>query len=726
MIHVLSVIAAGTIVGGAVAGAQLTAEVRPHAGSPALFINDEPTVPMVFWGHGTVRGAKVVTVGPEWQEYSLTFIAPEDNDGSAGVHFRFGGGPPGTVWIDDVRLYPGEKQAAPDENMLRFGNWEGDKAEMEQAWTLFQRQDEGADVEWDVDTEEAARGDQSCRVTMQGTGKNFMHVHVYQSGMSVTKGETYTYSLRMKSSETRQTDFQALHHGPPWTIYSQAGDKPYESQVALAARAGVHIHSWSLPMPWPRPGEEPNWTRVDAGIEMTLRADPDALLMPRFGCAPPAWWLQDHPDDAMLFSDGKTDTMSMASETWLAECIENVRALVRHCEDKYGDRFIGYHPCGQHTGEWFYARSWESVLSDFSPAMNAGFGKWTRQKYETEDALRAAWADDDISFDQVSVPTADEQLATDIGFFRDPVAERKVIDYFDYKQLAMAEPLEAIARAIKEETNRRKLVVLFYGYTFDMHGTPMGPQNTGHLAMGRMIDCPDVDILTSPISYLDRQLGGGGLFMTTVDSVREGGKLWLNEDDTRTYLTPADAGFGRVDSQQGTYWVHQRNFAQILPRRLACWYMDLGGTGWTDAPDIWENIGKLRNVYEDALPSPTPWAPEIAVIVDEGSPAYTKCSAAMHRPLVYQMRSECFRLGAPARIHLLSDFAKGRVPQAKAYLFLNCIRISPDDRSAIEKRVHRRFSRRGAHGRCNRTPYRARRGPGGARADRSVGAHGGY
>ncbi|MGQ9730201.1 MAG: beta-galactosidase, partial [Candidatus Zipacnadales bacterium] len=440
-------------------------------------------------------------------------------------------------------------------------------------------------------------------------------------------------------------------------------------------------------LPWPKPGEERNWVGVDRPVELTLRSDPQGYLLPRFGCAPPAWWLEAHPDEVMLFSDGKTQSMSMASELWLQECLQNVRALVRHCEEQYGDRFIGYHPCGQHTGEWFYERSWEPVLSDFSPAMNAGFRKWVKAKYGTEAALREAWADPNLTFDSVGVPTAEEQLHTELGFFRNPQRERKTIDYFEYKQLAMEQPLEAIARVIKEETRGRKLVTFFYGYTFDMHGIPMGPQTSGHLAMARLVQCPDVDILTSPISYLDREQGGAGCFMSAVDTVRGAGKLWLNEDDTRTYLTRPEDNLGRVDTPQGTMWVHQRNFAQLLPRRLACWYMDLGGVGWLNGADIWTNIGRLRSLYERVLVRPSTWSPEIAVIVDEQAPFYTKCTRELHSPLVYQMRSQYFRLGAPFRIHLLSDLVDGFVPEVKAYIFLNCFHLDNKARAAVRQAI---------------------------------------
>jgi hypothetical protein len=168
-----------------------------------------------------------------------------------------------------------------------------------------------------------------------------------------------------------------------------------------------------------------------------------------------------------------------------------------------------------------------------------------------------------------------------------------------------------------------------------------------------------------------------------VDSVRAAGKLWLNEDDTRTYLTPADSGFGRVETPRGTLWVHQRNFGQLLPRRLACWYMDLGGIGWLDGADIWRNIGQLRKLYEAELDAPARWAPEVVAIVDETAPWYTGTGRELHSPIVYEMRSQLFRMGVPFEIRLLSDLVGGRVPEAKAYIFLNAFHLDDVQRRNV-------------------------------------------
>jgi hypothetical protein len=664
--------------------AALEAEIKDNAGSPMIFVDGKPISPLTFFGwESGIGGPTDVHLTTEWQEFSITVTALESTDGASGIHFRMGGEGPGTVWIDNIQVYPGEKSASPAANWARGGDFEGSREDVERDWQHFQTA--GAEATWALDTETKVSGRQSLRVDIASAGTDHMHLHWFQTGYSVKAMQNYTYTLWMKADKPRTVDFMMLHINDPWTIYpaEPAGGTPYVQQVRLARDGGVHIYSFGMPMPWPAPGKEPDFAEVDRTIETTIRQDPQALLLPRFNMPPPEWWLARHPDDRLLFDDGNTVSVSPASEAWRAEMQVHLRALVKHCEKKYGDHILGYHPCGQHTGEWFYERSWEPRLSDFSPAMNAGFQNWARARYTTVEALRQAWNAPDISFESISVPSAEQQRRTTLGLFRDPAAERQVIDYFHYKQLAMQQPLEMMARVIKDETHGRKLTCFFYGYLFDMHGIPMGPQNSGHLAMARMLQCPDIDILCSPTSYLDRELGGAGMFMSAIDSVRGHGKLWLSEDDTRTYLTPRDSGFGRVDTQQGTYWVHQRNFAQLWPRRLATWYMDLGGIGWLNAKDLWDNIGRMQQFYQQHLNEPATWAPNVALIVDEDSPNYAACSITLHCPVVYEMRSQYYRMGAPFGTYLLSDLVAGKVPPAKAYFFANCYRLDASQREAV-------------------------------------------
>lgn len=648
----------------------------------------------MFYGRPHAPAAGEIRAGKEWKEYSFTFTAPVDNRGDFGIQIRAGGGKPGTLWIDDVRVTR-LTDDGPSANMLAHGDWEGSRAAVEGAWTLYTgEQKHSSRATWTLTSRNAASGRQACRLDIEKAGEGLVSCHVFQSGMSCRRGERYRVSVKMKASPARRVNVLALHQGPPRTTYASLdGTDIYESQVEMAASADVHIHSCSAGSVWPRgPDQEPNYSRAQEAIEQTIQADPDALVIPRIGLSAPGWWRRRHPDHCLTFEDGAKEGECPASRLWRRQALTYFRRFVRWCEENYGDRVIGYHPCGQHTGEWFYYGSWERGLSGFSPAMNRGFRRWLRDKYPSDAALQDAWKDPGVTLDSATVPSAEERRSTSLGRFRNPRKERKVIDFYIYKQLAMEQPLERIASVIKQETGGRKLSVLFYGYVFELSGLPHGPQVAGHLAMSRLLDCPDVDILCSPISYSDRKSGGAGMFMTAVDSVADAGKLWLNEDDTRSYLKGPrpQGGFPppRIPTLQKTQWVHRRHFSHIFPRRMATWYMDLGGTGWLRSRPLWNNIGRLHDFYRENLDEKPGFDPEVAVIVDERSPCAMSNEHVPMRRQVSLMREQFYRLGVPVRMHYLSDLVDGDVPDCEAYIFLNPFWLDAGQRAAIQREIN--------------------------------------
>jgi len=445
------------------------------------------------------------------------------------------------------------------------------------------------------------------------------------------------------------------------------------STVRRAAAAGINIVSFvNHDLPMPRAGEEANYASWDGMIDAILEANPNALLLPRFGLDNvPAWWMRENPDELMLYDNGNRGLASMASEKWKRDAGEAMRGLVRHLEGKYGGHMLGYHPCGQNTGEWFYDRSWENLMAGFEAPMQAAFRTWVHDP-------------------AASVPTAVERRVGGLGAFLDPAAQRRLVDFLALQQAAMEEPLEYFARIIKEETKGRKVVVLFYGYTFEISALPGGPSASGHLALQRLLDCPDVDIICSPISYFDRQPGGAGPFMAPVDSVQLHGKLWLNEDDTRTYLSSPDDTFGRAGTFDETIGVHGRNFAQIASRGAACWWMDLPGVGWLDSAEIWDNCSRLNALYEALASTRQPYRPEVAVVIDEASLLRLSYGSQVSSPLLYYMRHELYRMGAPVGFYLLSDVCAGRVEWPKLYIMLDAFALDDTRREALLRAVRRR------------------------------------
>jgi len=444
------------------------------------------------------------------------------------------------------------------------------------------------------------------------------------------------------------------------------------STVRRAAAAGVDIVSFvDHNLPAAAPGREPDFASWDAKIDAILAANPRALLLPRFGLDNlPGWWVEQHRDDLMLYDNGDRGLPSMASAAWEEAAGQSLVLLVRHLEAKYGDHVLGYHPCGQHTGEWFYDRSWEARLAGFEAPMQEAF----RRCVHDDTAL---------------VPTAEERRALGDSLFLDPIRQRRLIEFNTLQQAAMEQPLERFAHLIKRETGGRKLVVLFYGYIFELAGLPAGPAASGHLALGRLLDCPDVDIVCSPVSYGDRQPGGMGAFMSLVDSVQLHGKLWLNEDDTRTYLSSPDDPYGRAETLPQTLAVHDRNFAHIATRGAALWWMDLPGEGWLESSPIWDNCARLRRTYEAGMRSPRPYRPEVAVVVDEASLLHLAYGVQVSAPALSGFRQELYRMGAPLGFYLLSDVIAGKVPWPKLYIFLDAFALDDAQRRALLKQVRR-------------------------------------
>lgn len=378
-----------------------------------------------------------------------------------------------------------------------------------------------------------------------------------------------------------------------------------------------------------------------------------------------------------------------ASPLYRQHAVERLEALVRHLEERYGDQVAGYHPCGQNTGEWFYDRLWDGRLSGLETCATQAFRDYLRGAYRDDDALRAAWRDPAVTLTSAEPPPIAERTARPGPLLRDPPAERRAIDWLRFRSVEMADAVEAMCRAVKDAAPR-KLAVAFYGYHFEVAPVPHGLASSGHLALARLLDSPSVDVFSSPVSYLDRAAGGGGYFMAPVDSVQLHGKLWLVEDDTRTHLAAPDAGFGRVATPRETAGVLARNFAHLLTRGAAVWWMDLLGEGWYADEAIWEQLGALQEEYRRAMPDFRAYRPDVAVVVDEDGPMALKPSRDLTRSVLYYFRQEWCRLGAPAGIYLMSDLTAGRVPPARLYLVLDAFAMSEAQAEAVRREARRR------------------------------------
>jgi len=484
-------------------------------------------------------------------------------------------------------------------------------------------------------------------------------------------------------------------------IPGEKSDGYLRKQVALARDAGVHIYSLPLRTPRNPDGLTPNWAYTDSLMDKFLAVDPQAKFILRVYPGPNWSWKKIRektiPEGEFVrFVDGDSPGLSIASEWFRRGSNEELAQLVRHCEDSaYSPHIIAWQPGGPYH-EMFLA-GYRRYGPDYSRANTRAFRKWLRHRYVDDAALRRAWGGADVTLKTAQVPPFEPGRfpmrmgagGTPASIFYDLPREQSWVDFSEYMSDITADRLLEWARIAKEESDHRKLVAFFYGYTFDLPGS-----SSGHYRLQRVLNCPDIDVLASPYSYADRGPGGAGNFMCPVDSIIAHGKLWFNEDDTRTSVSdlkdsPAklnlwDELLADIDEDLG---VLDRNFGAILTHRAATWWMDLIAGGQFQHPDMWRMLRERMKLYAEVYGDPQPFRPDAAVIVDEDSKLVVKDDWDANYWLMYRLRDDIAKSGASVGYYALADFINGTVPECKAYVFANAFRVNDGQVAAMRSRL---------------------------------------
>ena len=666
----------------------LTVRVDASHGAPRLVVNGQPIRARMFWGDYRSPNPAPLAIRAGEQMVSFDFTALVSEPDRATMHFRFGQ-TPGDVDLDNVQVVDLDTKR----DALPTRDFEGGQASFGRDWAVWPLGEDNTVGTVQVEPGVGQSGSAGLHIHVQappnGKWPDF-HVH-HQEDMALVKGHRYRVSFWIRADKPRGLTVAFYRPGSTF-VYLGGPTAPdvFASQIRLAARANVRFVSWGVwSLPWPVPGELADWTGVDKGCDAILQANPSALLIPRISINPPAWWQKAHSEEMMRWEDspgGNHPNVPVpASPIFQRDAGARLTALIGHMESKYGEHVAGYHVAGQNTDEWFYQDSWGHALNGYAPADLSAWRQWLRGRYQTDAALQAAWADPTATLDTVAVPSPAARHAAPNGIFRDPETEHPILDFSGFQQQAMAGCLCTLAHAARVASRGHKLILAFYGYGFEFGPMQTGPASSGHYALRRVLDCPDIDVLCSPISYFDRGPDGSAPTMTTSESVALAGKMKLNEDDTATFLSQGTAPGSdvKVTTLAETVQELRRNVAQEAIRNLGTWWMDLGGIGWFNDPGLWAEMSRLDALDAPLLNHPVPFRPEVAAVLDERSVLRLAEGAdAVTGPGIYEVRKPLGLLGAPYGQYLLDDVAAGRVP-AKAYVFLNAWCLSASQRSAL-------------------------------------------
>lgn len=490
--------------------------------------------------------------------------------------------------------------------------------------------------------------------------------------------------------------------------------QPYVRQYAAA---GVHIYSVdSLTHEWvgPRPDNPSHYdfSLVGPRLESYIEVDPEAKFLLRVGLetkwAPASWWNEAYPDEVEVLSDGSRHGHSFASTVWREQAKDLLRAFIEHLRAiGLYDRVLAFQIGAGSSGEWIKDMGCMMLPStDHSPAMRRHFQAWLRDRYQGDPtALQVAWADPVVTFDNVGVPSGDEQSNTTTGHsFRDPRREQKVIDFYDCYADLCADALIDLCRTVREETQGEKLTGGFFGYVMELawnmcffvpkstlaESEVSTIQRSGHLGLHKLLHSPDVDFLVSPYSYGFRGLGGDGLPMQPAESLRTHGKIYIMEEDALMHnnLDPD----GRNQSVENALAVYQRNFAQVITHAH--------GVTWFEVHASHEHpsLAGERNRWMKRFQELGTWAlaldrtpsSEVAVFLDLESYYYESIQNNLDIPLIWRQRLVSLnRFGAPHDVYLLDDLLEGGLPPYKLYVFLNPFHLNNRRREALKQILRR-------------------------------------
>jgi len=490
---------------------------------------------------------------------------------------------------------------------------------------------------------------------------------------------------------------------PPFAYMSYLGKETYYREVA---QAGIHLYCFPAylgdrginptsgigpfrPSIWK--GEDSyDFSSVEKDFETLLAADPRAQAIVRLHLDPPEWWERAHPEGCCQLPNGTTFRQCFASPVWREATAEALRAfLVWIQRSSYADHLIGLHVAAGRTEEWFY--HYRGVFHDRNSARTVAFRDWLRATYEDDAGhLRAAWREQEVDFNSA---TPADISGTRMRTWRRPRESQRIVDTFRFHSQTIVDDIAYFCKIVKDDSDRKLLTGVFYGYHYFVNDP-----RSGHFALGKLLECPDVDYLSSPNAY-HRVMGEDWPPMVALASVARHGKLWLAENDTRTFKTTLlkdqapevcppgyyDKGvwLGPATAEESVALL-RKNTARMLAGGYGGWWFDMWG-GWFSEPRLMAVLRRTQDLGEEAIRCDAPaMRPEVCVVVDEEL-SYLDGSFGSLTGAIMQNRYALGRSGAPYDLYLRSDLPGIVEEPYRAVWLLGPFELSAAEKSVVEE-----------------------------------------
>ena len=444
--------------------------------------------------------------------------------------------------------------------------------------------------------------------------------------------------------------------------------------------AGRHLHNVAAPT-WIAP-DEWDFGQLDERVNMSLQANPKAMITLRVGLALPPFWNTQQGDSArtlvrtaegnLPWEETGCPSVPLALEAWRHDQGEALRKLLQYVKTRpWASRVIGLWLSGEVTEEWFAWGCNDNYYADYSAANQTHFSDWARKR---------GWY-------YASIPSPDARKRPGYDIYPADRDGQSAAAYAQYNSDLTAETITYFAQIAKAETDQRTLVGVFYGYVLQLTGEPR-QSTSGNFAVRALLDSPWVDYL-SGIPLHDWRLFTNGYVANTsaTESILAAGKGFVNENDLFSFLHPIlwYTEYDPADPRRGAIYMHQRECASDVIHGIQRQWFSLMSSWHHDAALQREFSHEIR-INANALSVDRTGAEEIAFLVDESTiawtPPETKLLGFAHKHMLHALG----RIGAPVGVWLLSDV--GRLPdRIKLVVIAQATAPLPGDLAALKSAI---------------------------------------
>ena len=494
---------------------------------------------------------------------------------------------------------------------------------------------------------------------------------------------------------------------PDLNVYLQtdAETRIYKSGLELYITYGGNLYKGGCDPIWLSDGSI-DYDAFDEVIYDVLAANNDALVMVQIGMFAPPWWIEQNPDHELLCDNGSQyiaidNEVSLASEKFREEAGEVLRLLIRHMkEQSYYNRVFGLKIGGGQSYEWMIRGTGSNQGPDYSLVSREGFKKYLKKVYGTDEALQEAWGDSTVTLETAEAPGWNERNAPTTIYAGDidtGKLSRNIVDWNLWLNEASADSFLYYCQIAKEETEGKIIVGGYNGYLWTSNS--YDSQGMAHTAAERILDSEYVDWIASPISYNERILGQSDTYMALIDSVQEHGKLYIAEQDNRTYLSSSYAGapwdanwdfsIGQTRTVADTIMQQKRDFANAMINGAGLWQYDMYG-GWLDDDQIYQYLRDAKAEYDLSVFLDRNMRNEVAIFVGDETYAYMRAGQpnmpyTLFEPMLMQQRKHLSKMGTGYDTYTLSSLMDGKVQPHKLNIIFSPFEITPEMNEAIDK-----------------------------------------